>query len=200
MKKMNLKTMAVAMSALFVFAGSVSAQDSFLTLGIKGGANLSNYSGDIDDNKYVFKYQFGITADMALTDNFYLITGLDFQTKGAKSKPDVGQEVKFNPMYLQIPVHAAYKFDIATDTRFVVEAGPYFAYGIGGKMKGEEKHNIFKDDRFKRFDLGLGAGIGVEYKMFALKGGYDFGLLDISDMSGIKARNHNAYLTLGYRF
>lgn len=197
--KKRISTLVLAITALVICTGTVSAQDKFATFGVKGGANLSSFSGDLNKTNYVFKYQFGVTADLALTENFYIITGLDLQTKGTKQK--LTPNVKYNPMYLQIPVHAAYKFDIAPKTKFVVEAGPYLAYGISGKVKsGGEKVNIFGDDRFKRFDMGLGAGVGIELNKFVIKGGYDFGLLDVSDVKGVKARNHNAYLTLGYHF
>lgn len=199
--KKRIFTLLSAMVALVIGTGTLNAQDKFLTLGVKAGTNLSSFNGDINKTNYVFKYQFGVTADLAFTENFYVITGLDLQTKGTKSKPKNSYNIKYNPMYLQIPIHAAYKFDIAPKNKFVVEAGPYLAYGISGKMKGGgEKVNIFGDDRFKRFDFGLGAGVGVELNKFVIKGGYDFGLVDICDVKGVKARNHNAYLTLGYHF
>jgi len=199
--KKRISTLVLAMTALIICTGPINAQEKFATFGVKAGANLASFNGDIPKTNYVFKYQFGVTADLALTENFYIVTGLDFQTKGTKSKPRGSSNVKYNPIYLQMPIHAAYKFDIAPKTRFVVEAGPYLAYGIGGKMKEDgRKMNMFKDNRFKRFDLGLGAGVGVELNKFVIKGGYDFGLLDVCDVKGVKARNHNGYITVGYHF
>lgn len=199
--KKKISTLMLTMTLLVVGNGVIHAQDKPLTLGVKAGANLSSFSGDINKTNYVFKYQFGVTADLALTNNLYVITGLELQTKGTKSKPKGEAHVKYNPMYLQLPVHAAYKFDIARNTRFVVEGGPYIAYGLGGKVKGGgEKMNIFGDERFKRFDFGLGAGVGVEFNKIVVKGGYDFGLVDVCKVKGMKARNQNAYLTLGYHF
>jgi len=197
--KKRISTLVLAMSALVICSGTLNAQD--VTFGVRGGANLSSFNGDISKTKYIFKYQVGATVDIGFTDNIYLITGLDLQTKGTKSKPKLGPDVKYNPMYLSIPIHAGYKFDVGSNSRIVVEAGPYVAYGISGKIKGDgKKVNFFGDDRFKRFDFGLGAGVGYEYSHFVVKGGYDFGLINISDMKGVKARNHNAYLTVGYRF
>lgn len=199
--KKRISTLVLAITALVICSGSVSAQKKFITLGVKAGGNLSSMSGDINKTNYVFKYQAGITADLALTENFYVITGLDFQAKGTKSKTKGSANLKYNPMYLQIPVHAAYKMDIAPNTKFVIEAGPYVAYGIGGKVKGDgKKVNIFGDNKFKRFDFGVGAGVGVELGKIVVKGGYDFGLINIYDVKKDKARNHNAYLTLGYHF
>ncbi|MCD7900964.1 MAG: PorT family protein [Bacteroides sp.] len=199
--KKRLLTIVGLMSVLLVASTTVKAQDNFVTLGVKGGLNLSDYSGDIPKTKSVLKYQFGITADFALTNDIYIISGLEFQTKGTKSRPHGIPNVKYNPMYLQLPVHAAYKIDIAPGHRFVVEAGPYLAYGIGGKMKGTDKVSIFHDDRFKRFDFGVGGALGWEFgRHIVLKSGYDFGLVDVCDVKGIKAKNMNGYVTLGYRF
>ena len=199
--KKRVSTLIMAMAALVICAGSVNAQDKFATFGVKGGGNISSMGGEITKTNYVFKYQFGVTADLAFTDNFYLITGLDLQTKGPKSKPHGAANAKYNPMYLQIPVHAAYKMDVSDNTRLVFEAGPYVAYGISGKVKSDgHKVNIFGDDKFKRFDMGAGAAVGVEFSKFVIKTGYDFGILDVSDMKGVKARNHNGYVTVGYHF
>ncbi|HHU97946.1 MAG: hypothetical protein QM237_07355 [Bacteroidota bacterium] len=40
-----------------------------------------------------------------------------------------------NPIYLQVPVHYAYKNALNPGTRVVLHAGPYAAYGVGGKQK-----------------------------------------------------------------
>ena len=79
------------------------------------------------------------------------ISPLMFTQKGAKQ-----DEVKMNPMYLEIPVLAAARFAIADNQNIVVKAGPYFAFGIAGKCKiGDEKIDFFGDgdDQFgaKRF-------------------------------------------------
>jgi len=200
--KKRISTLVFALAAVMICTCSLNAQEKFATLGVKAGGNLSSLGGDIQKTNYVFKYQVGITVDLALAENFYVVTGLDLQTKGTKSKPNGHPNEKYNPMYLQVPVHAAYKMNIGQNSKFVIEAGPYVAYGISGKVKqdGGGKVNIFGDDRFKRFDFGLGAGVGVELGKIVVKGGYDFGLLNISDVKGVKVRNNNAYLTLGYHF
>lgn len=199
--KKKISTLILTAAILVMGTGVTYAQDKPVTLGVKAGGNLSSFSGDINKTKYVFKYQFGVTADLALSENLYVITGLELQTKGTKSEPKGLPETKYNPMYLQLPVHAAYKLNIGPGTRFVMEAGPYVAYGISGKIKEDgEKINIFGDHRFKRFDFGVGAGIGLEFNKIVVKGGYDFGLVDICKVNGVKARNQNAYLTLGYHF
>ena len=195
MKKMKIVFAAATLAALTV--GAVHAQDKPVLLGVKAGVNLSTLGADLKDSKYVFKYQVGITADLAFSENLYLLTGLDFQAKGAKL-----DGVKYNPIYLQLPVTVGYKFDLGNNTRLVLNAGPYLAYGIGGKTKGGEagSQKLFKDDIFKRLDYGVIGGVGVEFDRFTVSAGYDLGLRNISDATGTKARNRNAYLTVGVKF
>ncbi len=188
---------AATLVALTVGAIKVNAQDIPVTLGVKAGVNLSTLGGDLKDSKYTFKYQFGVTADVLLVDHLYIMTGLDFQTKGAKLK-----DVKYNPMYLQLPATIGYKFDLGSNTRLVLNAGPYISYGIGGKTKGGEDGSLklFKDDIFKRFDYGVVGGVGVEFGMFTVGAGYDLGIGNISGVEGTRVRNRNAYLTVGVKF
>ncbi|MDR2949594.1 MAG: PorT family protein [Prevotella sp.] len=199
MKKMQVVWLLIM--ALSLFGTSLmTAQILPVKFGIRGGVNLSDYGGDMKDVKSALRYQVGFTADLGLTENIYLQTGLDFLTKGGKYKPETGKEVKYNPIYLQLPVHVAYKMKVAPGTKVVVNAGPYAAYGLGGKAKGEEKEDIFGKDGFKRFDFGVGAGLGVEFGILALNVGYDWGLANISEIKDVKVKNKSAYITLGLKF
>lgn len=181
---------------------SVNAQDKPLTFGVKAGINLANVGGDLDDTDAKIGFNAGVTMDYAFTPDIYLLTGLELTTKGFKvDGGDVG-EMKANLMYLQLPIHVGYKLAVTDATKIVFHAGPYVAYGIGGKttltLLGEKgKGDSF--DVFKEFDFGLGLGVGAEFGKFNVGLGYDFGLANINDGDG-KVRNMNAYLTVGYKF
>jgi len=193
--------MVAVITVLTIGATQVKAQEKPVTFGVKAGVNLSTFGGDMKNTKSTFKYQVGITADIALTNNLYVLTGLDFQTKGSKYSPKSAPNIKYNPMYLSIPAHLGYKFELLPGTKLVINAGPYIAYGIGGKAKGDgNSEKIFGDNRFKRLDYGVGGGIGFEFGKFCVNGGYDLGLANVSDVKGNKIKNRNAYLTLGYKF
>lgn len=112
-------------------------------------------------------------------------------------------------MYLQIPVHYAYKIDVSPGTRVVLHAGPYAAYGVGGKSKlsgsvgdigAEYEEDVFGDDGFKRFDAGLGLGVGAEFGPLLFDIGWDMGLVNIVDSDNGDLKNQNAYLSVGYKF
>lgn len=199
MKKNKITWIAV-IAALIMGISGVKAQEKPVSIGVKAGVNLSTFGGDIKDTKSVFKYQFGVTADIGVTNNFYILTGLDLQTKGSKSKSESGT-IKYNPMYLQLPAHLAYKLEIAPGIKLVVNAGPYAAYGIGGKAKGGgSNEKIFGNNKFKKLDYGAGGGLGLELGKICVSGGYDLGLKNISDTKGTKVKNRSAYVTLGYKF
>lgn len=183
---------------------SVSAQDKPLTFGVKAGMNLSNVGGDADGTDAKIGFNAGVTMDYGFTPDIYLLTGLELTTKGYKADDDFSS----NLMYLQLPVHVGYKLAVTDATKIVFHAGPYIAYGIGGKTKFNEdgeKYKYDSFDAFKKFDFGLGLGVGAEFGKLGVGLGYDFGLLNIMDseiaeLEDITVRNMNAYLTVGYKF
>lgn len=198
----------------------VSAQDKPLTFGVKAGMNISNFSGDFEDTKAKIGFNAGVTLDFALTNDLYLLTGLEFTSKGAKVNEDTN--LKMNLSYLQLPVHAGYKLTVANGTRIVFHAGPYIAYAADGKwkVKGvEDSVGVFGDEaeaaglKMKRFDFGLGFGVGAEFGQFNAGLNCDFGLVNIADFgmidledlgkldaSSVSVKNMNVGISLGYKF
>lgn len=112
----------------------------------------------------------------------------------------------FRPIYLDIPILAAYKFNISDNTKFVINAGPYLAFGLGGKAKyGDVDYKLFKSDEgdWKRFDLGIHYGIGLELS--------DHYLINLTGQNGFicpwdteegedKCKNMTFSIGVGYRF
>lgn len=206
MKKMRL-TAVIAMLAIVT---AVSAQ---VSLGIKGGVNMSNlvYDDEVDDKNPKIGFNIGLAADVDFTPNMALQTGLFFSTKGFKSVNDaIDAEYTENLMYLQLPLHLAYKVDVTPGTRIVFHAGPYAAYGVGGSreakvgnLSGEwDVDKIFGDanGQYKPFDAGLGLGVGAEMGAFLIDLGWDMGMVNISNRDNGNTKNQNAYLSVGYKF
>lgn len=166
------------------------------------GMNFSNMT-KADDAKMLPGFKVGLGMDYAFTDVWSLKSGLMFESKGYKL-----DEEKARPIYMQIPVMAAWKANITDDIKFVVNAGPYFAVGLGGKYKeGNSDIKLFSSDgmNMKRFDLGIQWGIGVElseHYLINLTGQngfitpYDFP----NEYKGDKPRNMTFTIGVGYRF
>ena len=105
-------------------------------------------------------------------------------------------------MYIQLPIHAGYKLDLTPGTKLVFRAGPYLAYGVGGKIKSDAK--LFEDQDFfgddtNRFDFGIGGAVGVEFlNKINVSLGADHGLTKV--FKDTKIKNRAAYISVGYKF
>lgn len=194
------KLIIAAIIALTLSSNVLKAQESRVSFNIRGGLNISNYGGDLDDTKNALKQHVGLGLDIAVAQNTYLLIGIDYQSKGTKIDPKIGETIKYNADYLQVPVHAAYKIRLFRHMKFVAEAGPYVAFGVGGKIKGREKVNTFGDGRLKRLDCGGSFAVGAEFYRNFLKVGYNCGFNNISDKKGVKIRNRDFFISSGFMF
>lgn len=223
----------VLLGLVLILSVKANAQDNTLTFGVKIGANLSSMSGDLPFTKSRFGYNAGVTLDYGFTENWYLLTGLEYTAKGVNFKKIVGIKPTMSASYIQLPIHAGYKLNVSPSTKIVFHAGPYFALGVNGKFKLKDVDidvledilddisdvnfddddikrlknsnvNTFGDGNIlKRFDLGLGLGVGAEFGKINMGIGYDFGLLNVANNDSdadVTIRNSNAYLSVGYKF
>lgn len=200
-----MKTIKLLLTAALIIAGiSLSAQDKKFTFGVKAGLNMSSISGDISDTKVRFGYNVGVTADYAINQNWYILSGLEYTTKGVNGSD--GESI--HAAYIQLPVHAGYKLEVAPGTKLIFHAGPYLAYGTNGNTEitvfqlGDlsfgGKAKTF--DIFRRFDAGLGLGIGAEFGKFGVDLGWDYGLVNMVEEGKGSLRTGNAYLSASYKF
>ncbi len=191
-------------------------------VGVRGGLVVSGkHGGNSSTTKTGF--DIGLTLDFRLADKLYLLTGLDYTVKGGKTKDGNEWEMsdengKYrgsmneNPAYLQLPFRLGYKFPIVEDFYIMPYAGPYIAYGLGGKTKytyryidtdkvAYDKRPTF-DGNVNRFDYGVGFGVSTEYKQFVLGFEYDLGLQRFAKKEAGYSddKNKNFAVTLGYKF
>lgn len=206
MKKLK-SLLVVALVGMVSFVGAQTP-----SLSVKGGLNMSNFYGDdLSDKSMRAGFHAGIGADFDFAPNMAIQSGLFFTSKGAKYTADVlDTELNVNANFIQLPLHFAYKIDVMPGTRVVLHAGPYLAYGVGGKAKvniaGEDRleNDTFDSDfGLKKFDSGLGLGVGAEFGVLLVDIGWDMGLVNLSRAEGRygeKIKTQNAYITLGFKF
>jgi len=209
----------LALVAIFV---SMQAFSQF-SWNVQAGANMNTMT-KVEDAKMKFGYNFGVGMEYQFTDMWAFQTSLMYKTKGFKVSED-GEKLTVTPSYLQIPLLAAVKFELSENTKFVINAGPYLAYGLGGKAKnefdGEEiKVNIFSSttidgDKYEaqanRFDFGLQLGAGFEFSQFLVGLNMEYGLAKVAkkdsmfehlgkDGKKISPKNFGLGLSVGYKF
>lgn len=162
-----MKKVLLLMAMLTIGLASINAQDN-LRWGATVGMNSSNFSITGFDSKIGFHA--GVKAEVGLpqiSEGVYLDMGALLTLKGAKIDGGSAASIKFNPYYLEIPVHIGYKYAVNENFAIFGNAGPYLAIGLFGKAKAEgdildeyefddNSTNVFGDDAMKRFDFGLG--------------------------------------------
>ena len=125
--------------------------------GIKGGMNVSGFDmssmqGVVIDFSNRFAFHAGGFAEIPVGDFFSIQPELLFSSKGARCK--ISEIYKFPavtgydeiqimkktyaPCYIELPVYMKAGFKVGSG-KFIAGAGPYIAYGVGGKMKAEMK-------------------------------------------------------------
>ena len=110
-----------------------------MKFGPVAGLNMSKMtlksSGVGFDPKTLVGFHFGVMAEFPLSGGLVLQPAILYSGKGSSYEFDFGEEVyelKIAPAFIEVPVYAAYKFDLGSVKMFV-KAGPYFAYGISGQ-------------------------------------------------------------------
>lgn len=237
-----MKRLLLAAALLIGMICSANAQKP-LSLGIRAGVNVNSLSHSGSPNGSIYNdlslrsgYHLGVVLDWHVFGGFYVEPGVYLTNRGAEA--DVSEsywvdrdaiyysqdtDLKINMTYLQIPILAQYRFGVGP-VKIDVNLGPYFAFGLGGKMKekssnslGEsysESLKIFEKSTetteggdFGRFDFGLRFGAGVHFLSHYYAGiYYDLGLTNLAQTGefqwGDKTtfKNRSFGITLGYNF
>lgn len=222
MKKLFVATICafMALSASAQRASSSSSSffstekaESGVRFGLRAGLNMSTLSLVEDNHTYTTDsrtaWHVGAIVDIPLMQSLYVQSGLYFMNKGGKETEEEDYKLTYSPMYLEIPVLASYRYDFGSAAQLQINVGPYFAYGVGGKVKeeydGEEdSEDFFHEDNAKKFDCGLQFGAGVTFASHYYLGfAYDLGLSNIAKNSGDsdgKIKNRSWMISLGYTF
>jgi hypothetical protein len=188
-----------------------SAQNSLFRWGAKTGLNLSTaFVNDASESKFKSGCHAGLTAEYLLPCNFRIQSEFLFSTKGSVQEKLNGSghvprspAHTFNQLYIELPIYAAYKITVSNDVDILFGAGPYLAFGVGGKIKHElhsgawndgitqREWDTFGDGRFdearewlkgetlNRFDFGAGIKADVEYNKYVLGAGASSGIRNI---------------------
>lgn len=183
--------------------------------------------------KTLYGFHVGGNVDYLFTNILYAGIGLVFNQTGYKKEYSMNSGKYWNDEganyesektenmvtnKLDIPIHVGGIFDVTSNTKFFLEAGPFFSYVIGGQKKisgymtthedihsGEteyysEKVKIGKDGLkdYQRFGYGVAASVGLAYKNIFLQFSYQRGLS--KTIKKTKQYEQNLLLSIGYSF
>lgn len=123
----------------------------------------------------------------------------DFQYIGKGGKYEGNTSIHLN--YLELPVYGTYTYPVG-DGKLLGGIGPFFAYGIGGKVKSSGfSEPAFGENNggYKRFDAGAAFMAAYLYKDFMFGFRYDLGLVNKAYSSmDITSKSRSFGFNIGY--
>ena len=178
---------------------SVNAQN--MSVGLKGGLNLSQMFGDINKPAFIMGVNSGLFYTYQLKKNYAFTAELNFTMKGTKyyNLTDFTHQ-RIN--YVELPILCQYYIICEKLQGFVpkVFIGPAVGYMIYAKDFGVDAKN-----NYKKADFGLVAGMGFQKPFlynttFIFDVRYQYGLLDIVKASDINANLANLSFNIGLSY
>jgi len=219
---------ALGLVSMTMSAQSASVKESLrkVSFGVRLGGNLHSTAGNETtkygskstttysfDSKNKVGFQVGVIADLPFPNvaNLYIQPGVYYTTKGARLEGNWDgrvMDVEASANYIEVPILASYRLPVGKDMNVHFNAGPYVAFGVGGKMTPKATEHVahwllvekesgdpeFEDVKpghhdgdlktfgdkgsMKRFDFGLNLGAGFNYGPFYVGAGYEFSLIN----------------------
>ncbi len=156
---------------LLLITGIVNAQ---LQFGLKGGVNISNFTGgnfnNIEKSAYVAWHGGGLIR--IKFDHLVLQPELLFSSQGAKLDDGITEE-NYKVTYVNVPIMVQWQFKGS----FYIEAGPQVGFKIS-----EDIPNTAIEDFAKGTDLSFGVGLGfLKSKGLGIGGRYTVGISKVGD-------------------
>lgn len=153
-------------------------------IGLKGGLTLSNLNiNEVNDRNMRTGFHLGAYAHIPLGNAFAFQPEINYTTKGATAQYDIlffNGEYSFNLNYVDVPLMGVIKFGDAAE----LHLGPYIGFLTKASLEttgafgdGQEELNR---DSFKDMDIGLAAGIALNFDALQLGARYHYGLSEIA--------------------
>ena len=209
---MNKKIFSILL-AVVLTASYAQAQ---FHVGMNVGVNATSVNGNAvpvfsEDAKIESRvgFQAGIVCEYELGKYFAIQSGLLYATQGYIASMETENnneklEVDFALNYLQIPIKAVGKLRLGSSANLFLQAGPYLGYALNGKMVVEENKQDIEfgsdDGALKRFDFGVGLGLGFQAGAVQFDMEYKLGLQNLSGSSNFDLKNNGLTISVSYFF
>ncbi len=219
MRKINV--LIISLIATFLISLNVLGQEKKIEIAVAGGYSI-NAPKIKDKNTNNLK---GYHVGALLSYNFNELVGIQTGAlynygsgvsigKGQLNlKRSIGTWKQTKTVFsaIDIPLKVVYSYMLAEEFYLQLFAGPNFNIGLNkqdniehyyknDKRKTDEGVNIYTTDDYSNFDVQLGAGIGVQWLGFGLRGGLDFGLLNRNKIKDASYKANDIKITLSYKF
>lgn len=185
------KFFLMAVMAIMAITASAQVEKGF-RMGVRVNGGVSNVTGEGD--KMTFGYGLGWIAEYNFSSHLFLQSGIGLENIAHKEEAVDGT---LNAYYAQLPIHIGYRCGLGDTSSLFVQAGPTLGVGLFGSDIKWDRYSTNYFDIAKRFDLGVGGRVGVEFSKFQISVGANYGVLDTFDgVSGY----HNLSINLGLAY
>lgn len=187
--------------ALLLCCGVAFAQSSKreegIKFGVKGGINMSNFNGDLEDNAARYGLHIGLMSEIIVNDKVSIQPELMFSAQGYKNEiPGTFSKEKFD--YVILPV--LLKYYVADNVS--IEAGPQVGFLVNAKSRNNDGNAEIEDQ--STIDFAIDLGLGYELKNgFFFQGRYCYGITNVNgadNADAFKYTNSVFQLSVGYMF
>ncbi|MBP6356415.1 MAG: outer membrane beta-barrel protein [Paludibacter sp.] len=214
-------TLKLILVSMVLSIGILSAQTYRLEVGFVS----PKQSGAEFSTNYFNGGRLGVTAEFGLKHNFSLLTGalysLVYSNKVQYYSSTDSVTYKTFGHSIDIPLRLTYTLPLSKNLKVFGFAGPNINVGIAqprkttavlssslrevidefGNVPTNGTEDLYKSAMISRINFQMGAGGGVQWKNYQLKGGYDFGINSINKVDTSKLfRQGGWYVSLVYQF
>ena len=214
-------TLKLILVSMVLSIGILSAQTYRLEVGFVS----PKQSGAEFSTNYFNGGRLGVTAEFGLKHNFSLLTGalysLVYSNKVQYYSSTDSVTYKTFGHSIDIPLRLTYTLPLSKNLKVFGFAGPNINVGIAqprkttavlssslvqvidefGNVPTNGSEDLYKNAMISRINFQMGAGGGVQWKNYQLKGGYYFGINSINKVDTSKLyRQGGWYVSLVYQF
>lgn len=115
---------------------------------------------------------------------------------------------------IDVPILFNYGFDLSKDVKASFFAGPTLSYAVSGKTVNEGKASVFgiggtskkeinwydeDEGNMKPFDVSVTLGVNLQWQQYNFFGGYNMGLMNLSNADNTTRKGSNFFMGIGYK-
>lgn len=203
----------MAVAAVMLFAGKSYAQLT-INLGYSPTTLTKTYNNN-DTKMELNGFFLGVNYNVNLTGDLNVAIGADlrYNTKTDKNGASfmgitATSDLTRTQLLVDIPVLFNYGLSLNKDIRLAVFAGPTFSMALSGKTTseaavagwgGSTEYDWYGDNSdWKKFDIGLTFGLNLGYREYRLFGGYNMGLLNLTEANNTTLKASGWFAGLGF--
>lgn len=194
MKKL-LYTCLLMTGLLLINQATANAQ-----IGIRGGANFANVTGDdVENTDARTGLMVGVYTNFALANSPITIQPeVLYSQQGFKQDTELG-EATAKLDYIKVPVLVKFGFGSSGMISPQIYAGPYVGFKANAKMEIDGEETDFDNVKSTDFGVSVGADLFIN-SLFSLGARYSAGLTNIADEGDADFKNSVFSIVAGIEF